>query len=114
MHVRLGGTDWVFLNTSKAVDDLLERRSAIYSSRPVFSMVGEVISHGKRPVLQPYGDQWRAVRKLMHQLLTGKQADAYKKMQLEESDLMLVEMLNRPEEWYLHTIRFAASCLCFF
>lgn len=111
MHLQFGGTDWVFLNSSKAVEDLLERRSNIYSSRPAFAMVGEVISHGKRPVLQPYGDRWRKVRKVMHQLLTGKSADAYKPMQLQESDLMLLEMLQAPEKWYLHCIRFAASCL---
>ena len=110
MHVRLGGTDWVFLNSSKAVEDLLERRSAIYSGRPVFAMVGDAISHDKRPVLQQYGERWRKVRKLMHQLLTGKSADSYKPMQLQESQLMLWEMLNAPDKWYLHTIRFSASC----
>jgi cytochrome P450 len=111
MHLRLGGTDWVFLNSSRVVEDLLERRSSIYSSRPVFAMAGEVISHGKRPVLQPYGERWRKVRKLMHQLLTGARADTYKPMQLEESKLMLSEILQVPDKWYLHTIRFSASCL---
>ncbi|OIW35202.1 cytochrome P450 [Coniochaeta ligniaria NRRL 30616] len=111
MHLRFGGTNWVFLNSSRAVEDLLEKRSSIYSSRPVFAMVGEVISRGKRPVLQPYGERWRKVRKVMHQLLTGKTADSYKHMQLEESQLMLSEMLQAPEKWHLHAIRFAASCL---
>ena len=111
MHLRLGGTDWVFLNSSRVVEDLLERRSSIYSSRPVFAMVGEVISHGKRPVLQPYGERWRKVRKVMHQLLTGKCADTYKPMQLQESQLMLLEMLQAPDKWHLHTIRFGASCM---
>lgn len=97
MYLRLGGVDWVFLNSSRAVEDLLERRSAIYSSPPVFAMVGEVISRGKRPVLQPYGDQWRDVRKVMHSLLTGKSADAFRPMEEMESRQAMWELLHEPK-----------------
>jgi hypothetical protein len=110
MYVRLGGTDWVFLNSSRVVEDLLERRSAIYSGRPVFAMVGELISRGKRLVLQGYTPEWRELRRVHHQLLIGKLCESYKPRQDLESKQAMWEMLQDPDRWYLHTIRFAASC----
>lgn len=37
------GTDVVVLNTHKASVDLLEKRGSIYSGRPVFTVVGELM-----------------------------------------------------------------------
>jgi cytochrome P450 len=110
MYIRLGGVDWVFLNSSRVVEDLLEKRSAIYSGRPVFAMVSELMSRGKRLVLQGYTQEWRELRRIHHQLLTGKAAETYKPSQTLESEQALWDMLHDPEKWYLHTIRFAASC----
>lgn len=73
-------------------------------------MVGEIISQMKRLVLQPYGQEWRELRKVMHGLLTGRSADSYRPMEELESRQAMWEMLHDPERWYLHTIRFAASC----
>ena len=111
MHVRLGGTDWIFLNSSRVVEDLMEKRSALYSSRPI-TMVGEVISRDRRPVLQQYGDQWREVRKSMTNLLTGRSADRFRPMSDLESRQCLYELLQAPDHWYLHFIRLTASCEC--
>jgi hypothetical protein len=54
----------VFLNSSKVVDDLLEKRSAIYSSRPDFPMTQDIISGGNRMVMMKYTDRWRSIRKV--------------------------------------------------
>lgn len=110
MHLNLGGVDWVFLNSSRVVEDLLEKRSSIYSSRPAFVMVGEIISRMKRLVLQPYGTEWKNLRRVMHILLTGSSADSYRPLEDLESKQAMWEILHRPEEWHLSTIRFAASC----
>jgi len=110
MYVRLGGTDWIFLNSSRVVEDLLERRSALYSGRPVFAMVGDLMSKGKRLVLQDYTPMWRELRRVHHQLLIGKPAESYKPRQVLEAKQAMWECLHDPEKWYLHTIRFSASC----
>ncbi|KAI1611807.1 cytochrome P450 [Exophiala viscosa] len=109
MHLRLGGVDWVFLNSSRVVEDLLEKRSSIYSSRPAFVMVGEIISRMKRLVLQPYGTEWKNLRRVMHILLTGSSADSYRPLEDLESKQAMWELLHNPEEWHLSTIRYAAS-----
>ena len=110
MYLQLGGVDWIFLNSSRVVEDLLEKRSSIYSSRPAFVMVGEIISRMKRLVLQPYGPEWRELRRVMHMLLTGRSADSYRVLEDLESRQAMWEMLHEPEKWFSYTIRFAASC----
>lgn len=64
----------------------------------------------KRLVLQPYGPEWRELRRVMHVLLTGRAADSSKTLEDLESRQAMYDMLREPETWYLHTIRFAASC----
>lgn len=62
----MGGAKWVFLNRKKVVDDLLDKKSAIYSSRPDFPMTQDIISGGNRVVLMKYTDRWRSLRKVCH------------------------------------------------
>lgn len=63
----------MFLNSSRTVHDLLERRAAIYSSRSDFPMTQDIISRGSRIVLMPYNEQWRTLRKIMHNVLMARQ-----------------------------------------
>ena len=58
----------VFLNSSRVVSEILEKRSGITSSRPPLPMVSDIISGGKRMVMMPYHNTWRNIRKLMHQV----------------------------------------------
>lgn len=43
MHVEALGQHTVILNSAKAVKELFERRSTIYSSRPKVVMMGELL-----------------------------------------------------------------------
>jgi hypothetical protein len=107
--VKLGGYKWVFLNSSRTVNDLLEKRAAIYCSRPPFPMTQDIVSGGGRMVLMPYGDTWRRLRKIMHQILSTRQASTYKNYQDLESKQLLWDYLHIPNKWYLHNGRFSNS-----
>lgn len=107
--LEMGGVKWVFLNTTKAVDDLLEKRSAIYSSRPDFPMTQDIISGGNRIVLMKYSDRWRALRKVMHSVLTAKQADTYRPYQDLESKKLIYDLIQSPEKFNLHNRRYSNS-----
>lgn len=58
-RVRFGSLNLIVINTAEAAVDLLDRRSAIYSSRngPHFSF--DLMSAGQRMVLLPYGPAWK-------------------------------------------------------
>lgn len=52
-------------NSAEAASDLMEKRAAIYSSRPRLVMLGDAIGQtGKNQVVLEYGDQWREHRRL--------------------------------------------------
>ncbi|KZT03211.1 cytochrome P450 [Laetiporus sulphureus 93-53] len=50
---------------SVAANDLMEKRGAIYSSRPPLVFLRELLGLDTSPVLLPYGDQWRMDRKFI-------------------------------------------------
>ncbi|KAF7535038.1 hypothetical protein G7054_g5739 [Neopestalotiopsis clavispora] len=108
---KFGTATWVFLNSSRTVNDLLERRAAIYSSRPDFPMTQEIISGGSRIVLMPYNDRWRTVRKIMHNVLMARQQDVFMPFQDLESKHLLFDYLEKPDRWWSANGRFANSVI---
>lgn len=108
---RVGSNTWVFLNSSRVVSDLMEKRSAIYSSRPAFPMASDVLSGGFRMLLMPYGDRWRAIRKVMHTILNKTSAGRYVPFQELESKQLLYDYLHTPDKWFIANQRFANSVI---
>jgi cytochrome P450 len=107
--VKLGSDNWVFLNSSRVVNDLMEKRGAIYISRPKFPMTLDIVSGGGRIVLMPYDDTWRRLRKIMHQILSTRQSTTYQGYQDLESKQLLWDYLHVPEKWFLHNGRYSNS-----
>jgi hypothetical protein len=66
-----GTTTFIWLNSRKAVKELIDRRSVIYSSRHPQPMV-EAAGGGKRMVFMPYGKCWRAIRNVIHRVCCPK------------------------------------------
>ncbi|KAK5558115.1 hypothetical protein LTR46_003364 [Exophiala xenobiotica] len=108
---KLGSQTWVFLNSSRVVKDLMERRSAIYSSRPEWPMTQDILSGGSRIVMMGYTDRWRKLRKIMHSILNSGQTEVYKPFQDIESRHLLWDYLHNPGKWYTANGRFANSVI---
>jgi len=64
-----GNTTFIWLNTREAVKELIDRRSAIYSSKHPQPMV-EGCGGGKRMVFMPYGNEWRGIRNVIHRVIS--------------------------------------------
>ncbi|EXJ93192.1 hypothetical protein A1O3_01749 [Capronia epimyces CBS 606.96] len=109
--VKFGGSTWVFLNSSRVVNDLMEKRAAIYSSRPPFPMTQDIMSGGGRLVLMPYGDRWRKTRKVMHQILSTRQKDTFRKFQDVESKHLLYDYLHHADRWFSANGRYSNSVI---
>ena len=54
-----GATTFIWLSSPKAVKDLIDRRSAIYSSRPPLPLTSDVLSGGMRVAFMPKNNKWR-------------------------------------------------------
>lgn len=107
----IAGNTWVFLNSSRVVNDLMEKRSAIYSSRPRLPFGSEILSGDCRMVLMPYGERWRLLRRIAHNVLNKQNMPTFAPFQDVESRHLLVDFLRTPEVWYMHTQRFANSVI---
>ncbi|KAL1682655.1 cytochrome P450 [Schizophyllum commune] len=64
IHLSVPGQSIVVLNTYDACVEILEKRSRMYSSRPVLPMVGDIMKMDISPIIMPY-----ARRRLMHGML---------------------------------------------
>lgn len=128
----LGMKVMVVLSSDQAIKDLLDKRSGIYSSRPEMYL-GQIISGGYRVLLmvrsfhwnensagfpwslrsnlknKEYGETWRSIRKLVHNLLNIKAARTYVPYQDLENKAMLVGFLDQPSLFVDHIRRYTNS-----
>jgi cytochrome P450 len=108
-RIRLGMTDYIYLNTPEAVKELLDKKSNIYSSRHQMPMALDTVSDGNRMLFMGYTKQWRELRKIMHSILTLTQAVNYQPIQMYETRQMCVDLLDSPDQLYDHGQRYTTS-----
>ncbi|KAF8812810.1 cytochrome P450 [Phlegmacium glaucopus] len=63
------GQHMVILNSAKTAVEMLDKKSAIYSDRPVLQMGGELVGWNKSLGLLSYGERFRNYRKFLHQVM---------------------------------------------
>lgn len=95
--LQYGPTTLIVINSHRVAHDLLEKRSAIYSSRPRATMVHECISKGYRTLNLPYGLQWRTHHRLQAALLNIRMSALYRDVQDLESKQLVKEFLTRDD-----------------
>ncbi|KUI60217.1 Fumitremorgin C synthase [Cytospora mali] len=105
----LGSQVIIVLSSDVAVKDLLDKRSAIYSSRPDLFLGQTIASGGLRFSLMPYGDTWRMMRRCIHSILNIRTAKSYVPYQDLENKQMLAELLEQPDAFINHLQRYADS-----
>lgn len=98
----------IFLGTYNIARELLEKRSNIYISRPRMVMVGECISRGNRSLILPYGEQWRAYRRLQGAFLSQRMSNTYRELQDLESKQLVSEFLTK-DDFFKRYHRYSSS-----
>ncbi|KAM5356841.1 hypothetical protein ACJ41O_003487 [Fusarium nematophilum] len=94
VHVKVGLSRFIFLNSPRVVKALMDKKGSIYSSRPYQPMVFDAYSNGKRYFFMPYGQLWRSVRRVSHAALNLSMSASYTPIQDFESKQTLFELLN--------------------
>ncbi|KAJ3548586.1 hypothetical protein NM688_g5274 [Phlebia brevispora] len=67
IHLNLSGTPFIVLNTAKAAQDILEKRSSVTSDRATGVMLNDLIGWDFNIAFMGYGERWRAARRAFHQ-----------------------------------------------
>ena len=105
IYINTLGQDTIILNSSKAAVDLLDKRSAIYSDRPVFMMFGEIVGWKKALVFTQYGPRFRESRKFLGKLMgTRMSVERFAPLQEREMAKCLARVMTDPES-LIHQIR---------
>ncbi|KDQ57072.1 hypothetical protein JAAARDRAFT_35668 [Jaapia argillacea MUCL 33604] len=111
VSITLMGQTMIIVNSGKLAIDMLDRKSAIYSDRPVFPMGGEIIGWRDTLALTRYGQRFRDIRRMFHQII-GTKAIMSQFIPIEEqaTHRFLKRVLKSPKDIAKH-IRWMAGCI---
>lgn len=99
----------IVITERKIIKELLDKKSNIYSDRPV-SLVSHLITQSDHLLVQQYGERWRTIRKLIHQyFMEGQCEKEHWKLQEAEASQMLYDFLTKSEDHMLHPKRYSNS-----
>lgn len=116
----IGRRPTVWINDASSASELLDKKAAIYASRPRMVVFAELTDMGQSSdphakvkghnlVTMFYGDRWRVHRKLTHTGVGLQQVRKYRGFQNNESRVIAYELLRTPEQYVAHLERYAAS-----
>lgn len=105
----IGRKPTLVISDPQVAVDLMEKRSAKYSSRPRMVVMGEVYNGNASILTQPYGKGWSVRRKLLHQALNPKALELYKPTQEAEAARLCFSLLNDSFRWEKELERFTSS-----
>nr|VWP02507.1 Arg-6 protein [Ganoderma boninense] len=102
------GNRVLVLNSMKAINDLLEKKGSIYSDRPSFTVVGDLMGLGqvRRKPLQ-------AVRKLAYTALNATAVKRYHVIQEDLAAILSKQILETPGDFFSHVLKHLPSWLPF-
>ncbi|KAF8999431.1 cytochrome P450 [Cyathus striatus] len=96
------GVKFIILNSVDAANDLLTKRSLIYSSRPQFPMIIDLMGWEFLFSLLPYGEKWRARRRLFQHHYPATRHDHYQPTIKRFVRTLQSGLLESPENFYEH------------
>lgn len=97
------GTSIVVLNSLELSIELLEKRSAIYSSRPNMVFASQLCGWDKIMGLARYGAYFRALRKPFHAMIGTKMSNSrFNHVQDVEVHRFLLRVLTEPSRLLDH------------
>ncbi|KAJ7099823.1 cytochrome P450 [Mycena epipterygia] len=109
VKLTLAGDDIIVLSHPSDAEELLGRRAIKYSSRRPLIYAGKYESNNLRLSLLPYGDQLKKQRAAFHQMVQPRVVGGYEGMQCSAALRLLVDLVKKPEESYIHFQRFPSS-----
>jgi cytochrome P450 len=105
----IGRKPTVVISDPVIAQELMEKRSTKYSSRPRMVAMGEILWDNATMLVQPYGKEWSIRRKLLHQAMTPKALRLYKPVQTAEASRLCHQLLTNPPNWEKLLERFTSS-----
>lgn len=114
--LRIGWEDWVFVTEPKAIKEIFDKQSKSTSGRQPMPVLSDLLSGGKRFLLQTYTPEWRKLRAIVHRLLTPKSSELFKPSQEFEAKQLLFDIHDSATKgddggFYMHVRRYTTSVI---
>ena len=101
--VSVFGQSMIVVNKAKTAIDMMDKKSAIYSDRPVMQMGGELVGWKNTFVLVPYGERFRNYRKFFHQVIgSNSSVSLFHPIEELETHRFLKSVLKNPNGLATH------------
>ncbi|KAG1727767.1 cytochrome P450 [Suillus paluster] len=110
IYTRVLNMEIIVLNSEEVADELLEKRSRVYSDRP-YMATSDLFGWEWSTPLARYDERFRIHRRLYHQVLRSETALKYCPRQLRKAYKMLTHILHNPANYAGHFEVFAASVI---
>ncbi|KAJ7839988.1 cytochrome P450 [Mycena olivaceomarginata] len=104
LHLNVAGQSVAILCSKKATDTLFTKRSSLYSDRPSFTMISDLMGWDFN-----IGDTWRAHRRLFNQGFTAHASLKYRAKQYKATTKLLCCILSEPDRFMDHFRQWAAD-----
>ncbi|KAG2039206.1 cytochrome P450 [Suillus americanus] len=102
-HINVLGQHIFVLNSVKTAVEMLDKKSSIYSDRPVVPMSGELMGYGQTLPYLRYGERFRLFRKNCHRIIGSHSALViYQPMEEMETRRFLKRVLAKPDRLQAH------------
>ncbi|KAJ7648324.1 cytochrome P450 [Mycena polygramma] len=111
LHLDASGTSIIILSSARAVHDLLEQRSSVYSNRPRLPMLNELMGWDFSLGLMPYGDHWLAHRKLVQNAVHPTALPRLRPVQVSATHELLRRTLQEPDQVLDHARHMAGRTI---
>ncbi|KAJ8508596.1 hypothetical protein ONZ45_g9144 [Pleurotus djamor] len=108
LHLDVLGTSIIVLSSLESVQEILNRRSALTSSRPVSTIVNKLMGWEWNIVFKQYGEAWRIRRRMFWQEFHPSNSFNHQGSQLKHARLFLRSLLKEPER-YPHHCRYSPA-----
>ncbi|KAG2032256.1 cytochrome P450 [Suillus americanus] len=110
IHSRIFGIDLIIINSETIARELLDKRSANYSTRPVIR-TNELAGLTFNTALLPYGETLREHRKIFHQVLKAEVSVSYHEMYSRHANELVINLLGATSDLQKHTQAYTASLI---
>ncbi|KAF5319657.1 hypothetical protein D9619_008644 [Psilocybe cf. subviscida] len=101
MHLRVYGQHTIILSSVDDCIEVFEKRSNIYSDRPVLTM-SNLMGWDFNTALMPYGTRWRKQRRFLQQAFKRVTSLSYRPEQTRKINDMLYGLLTNPNDFRDH------------
>lgn len=102
VHVEAAGYSFIILNSYEAMTDLLDQRSAIYSSRALSRVVYDLVGWNWLMVLMPYNDAWKERRRLFAKYFHPSDTSLHRNHETEQLHILLNLLMKEPDNFLKH------------